>query len=463
MIEWLWGAMIVAATGVAMHFLLKLMKSDLELTWKEFGFVTAFFLSVGLVVIIYLFDYFAVQNLVTYRESWSGFETRANWQRVTCSEDGWCTHTYDCHPYEVTERYDCSYTNSKGQRVSRTCRRKVTKYHSCPYTTEEWTFSVDTSTGDSVTMGYRWFPTNPEQHRWRSWDDLWLPSLPGWVNSGVPTNWSAANDRLASHRPGGVTFRHEYPNYVLAANLSILHKYSDKIELYKAANLLPEFRFQVLDDYTADRVYFVGTRSLPADQWRAASNQFNGALGLERQGDLHLVIVDATAIPAQDADDYIGALTAFWQGASFEKNALSKNGIVVVLATADNKTVSWARAATGMPTGNELLVLTLRDQLQGQALTPATIFGSPNAEIIDDAGKLAVHVQHTQGVLEKVLFGAEGFTRVHMRDYQYLHHEIKPTREQLRWLYVIIFVLSLMAWTGAAYSGPFSFQSLRRY
>lgn len=464
MIEWIWGALIVALTGVSMHYLLKVMKSECEVTWKEFGFGMAFFLVVGLFGIIKIFDYFAVQNLVTYSENWSGFEVRANWQRVTCSEDGRCTHTYDCHPYYVPEFYDCSYTNSRGQRVSKTCTRMVRRYHSCPYTTEEWTFSVDTSTGDSVTMGDRWFPTDPEQHRWRGWGDLWVPALPGSVQSGVPTNWSAANERLASHRPGGVTFRHEYPNYVLAANLSILHKYSDKIEFYKAANLLPDFHTEVRDDYTGDRVYFAGVKSLPADEWLTASNQFNGALGLERQGDLHLVIVDGGAVPVADADDYIGALTAYWQSDAFAKNALSKNAIVVVLATVDNKSISWARAATGMPAGNELLTLTLRDRLQGQPLTPSAVFGNPNAEVSSDASdadKLSVRVEHTKGVLEQVLFGADGFTRVHMRDYQYLHHEIKPTQEQLRWLYVIIFFTSLLAWGIAAYIGPPTYHKWR--
>jgi hypothetical protein len=460
--EWIWGVLIVASTGVAIHFLLKMMKSDLELTWKEFGFVMAFFMAIGLFGIISLFDYLAVKNLVTYKENWSGFETSANWERVTCSEDGFCTHTYDCHPYTVLEIYDCSYTDSKGNRVSQTCTRPVTKYHSCPYTKEEWSFSVDTSTGDSVQMAYRWFPTDPEQHRWRAWGDLWIPALPSYVSSGVPANWSAANERLQSHRPGAVTFRHEYPNYVLAANLSILHKYSDKIEEFKAANLLPDFRSNVLGDYTGDRVYLVGTQSQSMDEWRAASNLFNGALGLERQGDLHLVIVSAKQVNIDDADDYVGALAAYWQSDKFEKDALSKNGIIVVLATADDKTVAWARAATGMPSGNELLTLTLRDALQGLPLTPASIFGSPNASVLKKANKLTAEVHHTEGALEKVLFGPDGFTRVHMADYQYLHHEIKPTSEQIRWLYVTIFFVSILAWGIVAYAGPRSFHNWRR-
>ncbi len=460
--EWIWGALIVASTGVAIHFLLIAMKSEYELTWKEFGFGMAFFLAVGLFGIISLFDYLAVQNLVTYRENWSGFETRANWERLTCSEDGWCTHTYDCHPYTETEEYDCSYTDSNGRTVSRTCTRPVTKYHSCPYTTEEWSFSVDTSTGDSVSMAYRWFPTNPEQHRWRSWGDYWLPALPRSVRSGIPSNWSAANDRLQNHRPGPVTFRHEYPNYVLAANMSILHKYSAKVEEFKAANLLPEFRSRVIGDYTGDRVYFVGTKSQAAYDWRTASNVFNGALGLERQGDLHLVIVSAAQVSVDDADDYVGALAAYWQSDAFQKDALSKNGIIVVLATADEKTISWARAATGMPAGNELLTMTLREALQGQALTPAAVFGSPSATVVGAGKKLTAQVQHTEGVIEKVLFGAEGFTRVQMREYQYLHHEIKPTSEQMRWLYALILSASLLAWGILAYAGPSSFHNWRR-
>lgn len=459
--QWVWGAFIIGGTGIAIHFLLIWMKSEYQLTWKEFGFVMTAFLSLGLFAIIKMFDYVAVQNLVTYNENWSGFETKANWIRTKCEEDGWCIHCYDCHPYTVEEEYDCSYTvtDSKGntRTVSKTCTREVTKYHSCPYTTEEWTFKVETSTGDTVTMGSHWFPTNPEKHRWKSWGDFWLPSLPSYVRSGVPANWQAANDRLAANRPGPVMFRHEYPNYILAANHTILHKFSSKIEYFAKQGLLPAFRTEVIGDYTGDRVYFVGAK--PAGDWRSASNYFNGALGLEREGDLHLVVVDAAKVAESDADDYTGALVAYWQGPKFKKNTLSKNGIVVVLGTADNKTVAWSRGATGMPSGNELLVLQMSENLAGKSLEPDIIFGNPTATVEAD-GK--VKVAHTAGALESVLWSADGFKRVSMVDYQYLKHEIKPTGEQLVVLYILIFIISLIAWAWAAYAGPTTYHSWRR-
>jgi hypothetical protein len=455
--SWVWGAFIIGGTGAAIHFLLIWMKSEYELTWKEFGFVMAAFMSLGLFGIIKVFDYVAVHNLVTYKENWSGFETRANWWKTTCSEDGPCIHCYDCHPYTEEEEYDCSYTDSDGEEVSRTCTREVTRYHSCPYTTEEWTFTVDTSTGDKVTMGYHWFPTNPQQHRWKSWGDFWLPRLPSSVRSGVPANWQAASDRLAANQPGPVVFRHAYPNYILAAERTILRTFSSKIEYYAKAGLLPAFRTQVIGDYTGDRVYFVGSR--PEGDWRTASNYFNGALGAEREGDLHLVIIDASKVAPGDADDYIGALVAYWQGQDFGKDTLSKNGIVLVLGTTDNKTVAWARGATGMPSGNELLALELRENLAGKSLDPATIFGNPTATI-EAGGKLKV--AHTAGAIESIFWGPGGFKRVSMKEYQYLKHEIKPTPEQMVWLYAIIFILSLIAWAMAAYNGPATFHKWRR-
>ena len=69
----------------------------------------------------------------------------------------------------------------------------------------------------------------------------------------------------------------------------------------------------------------------------------DAALGSTLQGDLHLVIVDAKKI--SDPDNYSNALVAYWLSPKFGKDALSKNGIVVVLGTSDGKTVDYTYAA----------------------------------------------------------------------------------------------------------------------
>jgi hypothetical protein len=455
--EWILGGMIIAGVGSGTHFAVQRWFPDYELTWKEFGFIMAFFLAIGLFCIIKLFDYVAITNLITYHENWSGYETAATLYKTTCTEDGICVHCYDCHPYWVDEDYECGT-----DKHPKTCTRQVKKYHQCPYTTEEWTFTVDASTGDSVTMSSHGFPTNPDQHRWRGWQDTysWLPSLPSYVYSGVPPEWQAASDRIAANQPGPVVFRHNYHNYILAADHTVLKQYSPDIDRFKQQGLLPVLNNGQTEFYIGNRVYFVGAR--PDGDWQTASNYFNAAFGLERQGDLQLVIVDANKVSSSQADDYTGALVAYWQGPDFQKDTLSKNGVVVVLGTSDNKTVAWARAATGMPEGNELLLVNLRDQLQGKSLDPATIFGHPAATLVSDGEKVQVKVTHSQGALESVLFGSSGFQRVHMADYQHLKHEIQPTDEQKVWLYVSIFLVSLFSFGLTARLGPRTFHRLRR-
>src|SRR5262249_8758701 len=154
-----------------------------------------------------------------------------------------------------------------------------------------------------------------------------------------------------SGNPGPVTAREDYDNYILASQSSILHKFSGSIDQYKKDGVLPKISHDILSPYYASRVYFVGVN--PPGDWQWYINKYDAALGVSLQGDLHLVIVDANKVGSPD--DYSQALIAYWQSQEFGKDALSKNGIVVVVGTKDGQTVAWARAGTGMPVGNEAL------------------------------------------------------------------------------------------------------------
>lgn len=434
------GSFLVLAIGLGAKFALDYFKSDYTITWIEFGVAAAVLLIIVVPVTSSVGTKLAFQNQVTYNESWGGFETQANWYKTTCTRDGACQHEYDCDPY--TEYYTVTVDDGNGK--SHTETRSRTVYHSCPYTDEEWTFTVDTTLGEYTIASHN-LPTDPDSHRWRS-----SHGVPSGYASGIPQFWTDAKKRIDSGDPGPVTARRQYDNYILASQSTILKKYSNSIEGYKKAGLMPDLSHDVHDFYFVDRVSFEGAH--PAGDWQLAANRFDGALGVDLQGDLHVIIVDAGKV--QNPDDYIGAVTAYWQSDAFGKDALSKNGIVVVLGTKDGTTVAWARATTGMPVGNEAMLLDAQNQLVGAHLDPETIFGHPVASFYKNAeGKTKVKITHSNGALEKVLWGPNKFERVCMGcagdkgvGYNYLKDQIKPTTGQNVLIILCTVFFSLIAW-----------------
>lgn len=449
------GALTVVASGFAARHFLLWRKSQFEIDKKEL-LIGCLVMSLVVIPATAFIGYkVAINNQVTYEETWSGWETQALKIVTQCYKtkgSNPCRHCYDCDPYTVKVPYDCSYTDSKGKRVSKTCDRDETRWHSCPYATEEWTFVVK-STIDDWTIADRNLPTNPENYRWSAWKGI--PD--SWENdpyhTGVPKRWQVVKDRLDAGRPDPVAVRKDYENYILASQNTILKQYSDSMEKYKAAGLFPKLAVNPYDIYYLDRVYFVGVR--PEGDWNKAINRFNAALGTTLQGDLHLVVVDANKVT--DPSNYHLALMAYWQGPDFGKQALSKNAIVVILGTRDGKTVEWAKASTGMPLGNEMMLQQMSTDLKGVALEPEAMLGYPAAKVL---GERQVQVNITQSALEKIIWGPNKFQRVRMKDhgpdspgYAYLIKEIRPTTEQLLWIHFFVFLFTAACWTLCAYIG----------
>lgn len=436
------GSVLVLAVGLGAKFALDYFKSEYTITWIEFAVAAAVLLIIVVPVTSSVGTKLAFQNQVTYNETWGGFEMQANWNRTTCTRDGSCQHTYDCDPYTVT--YTVTVDDGNGK--SHTEVRTKTEYHSCPYTDEEWQFTIDTTLG-TYTIADANAPTNPEAHRWRASE-----SVPDYIPSGIPQFWSDAKKRLDAGDPGPVMARREYANYILASQSSILKKYSPSIDTYKKAGLLPDLSHKVTDFYAIEKVSFEGGVH-PAGDWQQAANRFDGALGVDLQGDLHVVIVDAGKV--QNPDDYAAAVTAYWQSDAFGKDALSKNGIVVILGTNNGTTVSWARATTGMPVGNEAMLLDVKNEMVGVALTPDAVFGHPVASFFKNAeGKTKVRITHSNGALETILWGPNKFDRVCMQHcngnsnagYNYLKDEIQPTTGQKALILLCTVFFSLIAW-----------------
>lgn len=439
------GTIIAILVGLGMKWYLDRSESKYGISWTEFVIASIVILLVIAPLVSWLGTMAAISNQVTFNENWGGYEYGTKWVKTKTYRDGGHRWGYACDPYQVYVVDQPAYTDSDGNYHPEQGHYE-TRYHDCPYADEEWTFVVATTLGD-YTIADRNLPTNPNQHRWRSSE-----RIPDNLPSGVPHFWEQARDRVDSGDPGPVTARKQYENYILASQSTILQRFSDSIDKYKQDQLLPQLATGVHSFYLSDHVYLVGTT--PAGNWQLQARRFNAALGVELQGDLHLVVVDAKRVT--DPDNYIGALMAYWQSsAEFGKDCLSQNGIVVVVGTEDGTTIKWARAKTGMPVGNEMMLLEIQNQLPGKALNPELLFGNPKATSagVKSDGSADVVIQHTQGVLETIIWGPHKFQRISMNGkdgvgsgYEYLKKELQPTLVQTLGILFGVVVASFAAW-----------------
>jgi hypothetical protein len=188
-------------------------------------------------------------------------------------------------------------------------------------------------------------------------------------------------------------------------------------------------------------------------EWEFAVDRFNAALGTDLQGDLNLVFVPAEV----NRDRYAGALNAYWTGDTFGDQALSKNGIVVIVGV-DGGEVAWSEAFTGMPVGNELM-LTRLGSLEGTALTPDDLLGRPVGIIADDD---VDEITHGDGAIEAAVWANDRpFERICMTcqdpdengGYGYLIGDVEPTPGQ-RWaIFVVTVLLASIVWAAFVFVG----------
>lgn len=434
-----------------------------SITWTEF--------TIGILVIALIITplvgnvgwNLAKQSNLTSNEYWNGWEKQAVTDVTTCTRDGPCRYEYDCDPYIVMVSYSCN-CDSKGN--CDTCYRPETRYHSCPYVNKEITYVVKT-TIDDYTIAYNRFPDNPQANRWRQ-----FVVIPDYViqNAGVgaPPFWLAAKARVDAGNPGPVTKRSKYDNYILASDRTILKQYSSAVEEYKKSNLLPLVQSGIYNFYYADKVQFVGYQPVNSWEWQNALCYLNAAFGVELKGDLHLVIVQNEMIN-NNPDKYILALKAHWQNREvFKRDTISKNSVIVVVGTSDGVTVEWARATTGMPLGNEEMLVAIRN-IKGISLTPESVIGEVRGKF-DFKMKAGVLGDHGDGALEKILWGLDEpqtkFKRVAMTGktgagsgFLYLSNEIDITKWQRFWIIFVIFILSLGVWATMAFTADISWRN----
>lgn len=404
--------LITLAIGGVLWYLTARQDIEFKLSTKELVIGSAICL-VTLLIVGPITEHIILNNEMKYYEYYNGYEVAATTGITTCERDGSCDYTYNCDPYTVQVSH--TYTDSDGD--SHTYYTTETRYHHCPYLTQEYDFTVATTLGNYPIGGHYAM----ERTAWRGG-----MGIPDSIPEGPPALWQQAKDRIAAGKNGGVTQVHSYQNFLLASDKTILDQYSDDISRYLSKGLLTPHTVNpsspIYNEYQAGKIHLI---DLPGDggAWQESLMRLNGYFGAQLQGDIHMVAINASKVT--DRDNYAQALFAYWKSPALGKYALSKNAIGIVVGVKDSKVV-WARATNGMPVGNEALLLDIQNNLVGIDFTPDTLIGLP--------------LQKT-GALYKTLYGAHKYSRPHNRDYEYLKSDVTISGWQRFW---IVFVCSLL-------------------
>lgn len=360
----------------------------------------------------------------TYTEYWGGHEQATVTDVVACERDGYCQNEYSCDPYIYT--WVETYTDSDGDTQTRT--RSETRWHDCPYSTEETEYIIKTTLGDysiaTLMTGPAYRPAEE--------------AIPGGQQTEPPALWAAAAERISSGEPGGVFKSNQYKNYLHASAETISKLYSEDIDTYTEKGVLPDIQSAQYDIYRMDKALYPKNTILDEahiETTRKEAELLSAALGSEKQGDLRVVFVPNRTVNESEAEKYGLTLMAYWASEDMGRYATPKNAVVIIVGVGGTKTeptAEWTRAYTGMPLGNEMMLSEIERKLDGQPIE-AGFLGQP--QFVPGTGK----VEHSGGELENILFGSNGFQRVSMSGttpddygsgYEYLSEEWQPDAGQ---------------------------------
>lgn len=466
----------VALVGLAVKLLVPRLNDRGEVSWPEYAAVMVAVVAIVAPSVSLIGEKLSVANIVRYEQFVNGVETQAVDQVRTCTDGrrGFngppdntnCEYSYASDWYTWTSE-SCT-TNSDGEISCTTLAHHETVYS--PYLKREHIYSVEASMGGGgAPKPYRYgvyADSNPEPF------DQSTPSLPDSVPRGVPADWLEAKQRIEIGDPRPVTMLANYDNYILASKDETLIDYSDQIPEYIEAGLLPDPSHNHMSEpmhgptkMRADKVAFVDVATDNIAAWQDSVMRFNAALGMELQGDLHVVVVSDKSVSFDQATSYIGALKSYWQSDAYGKRALAKNGVILVLGT-DGQSITWAEATTGMPFGNQNMSQWVRDWLPGTALEPEAIFGRPVTVItpgIDKKQFTSEHfsVAHNQplGVFENIIFEQAPFKRASMScddedcvGFKSWLSKIEPSLTQKTMIVMTISLIALIMWLTVAFT-----------
>lgn len=402
-----------------------------------------------------------------YKQLLNGTLVRADVMQYTCVKNGGCEHAdYSCDPYTVSEPQITIDANGKAT----TTWVSVTRYETCPQMTEEFTYTVTDSLDNIHVIAANVFAQNPAV--WR--DHGVNMSGSDQVPRGVPARWQQIKDSIEAGRAEPVTVVDTYANYILPNEKTIHKEHSDDIARLREMKLLPDHTANVTDpvhdNFIADKVAFAGLDPPPnAADWQQAVMRFNAALGMQLQGDLHVVVVRSSRLHGVfSPQDYLQALKAYWLN-GLGKDAIAKNGIIVVLGVNDDADkVDWAQSSTGMPdgTGNDGMLYQLNTKLPGKPFTVDAVFGDTRARIqTAPDGKFEPVYTIGEGVIPQITMVLEPFERACMgcegeedkgkTGYVYLKTEIPLEGWPMFWTILLYLLTFGLVWflTMCVYSG----------
>lgn len=425
MIWFMYMTLISIAAALVSLAVWKVLGSPSLKQWKMAAFLAA--LTSALVgsgfAVISVGTLIGQNSALTFKEYWNGYETSTYSQARECTRDGNCAHTYSCDPYEVVETE--TYTDSKGNLQTRTVIR--THWHQCPISTQETSYYIGTTLGD-ITVASN-LMTGDE---WRAGE-----AIPGGKQT-APQLWLDAKARVDSNRPGAVTERHDYKNYIQASDRTVFNKYEGSIETYLAQGLLPA-PAKASGPYGVAKAYNVNGAVDNADfsEYVIDVSSINALFGDRLYGDLHVVFVPSTVQP----DEYKNSLSAYWSSTRLlGKDTASKNTFVAIFGV-DGDTVKWARAFTGMPIGNTALIQDITNLKN--AKVDSSLLGRPGIDLTTDK------MVSSDGRLEGLLWGTHKFERVSMSGdgdesggFSYLRGDIEVTTTT----YVASFAATIVVW-----------------
>lgn len=408
-----------------------------------------------------------------YFEFINGSEKSVEAISLECTRDGRCSNTYECDPYTVVETE--TYLDSEGDMQVRLVT--VTKHHSCPYSQQETTYNITTTLGDftaakSAMTGEPFRATR---------------SIPGGKVETPPQLWLEAQNRINEGNPGGVTRQVSYKNFILSSESNLFKKYSDKIDEYSEAHLLPKPADDIIDLYKTSKVYNVS--NFDASVITEQLPYVNAVFGSQLHGDLHIVFVDSKK--ANDPTDYTNALNAYWISEDVGKNSIAKNSFTIVvgvdtqpqpekpketepvynengelIAPEETQTIEvekpaiepgtpiakWVKTFTGMPLGNEALMTQLESDLKGKPLD-SKFLGQPVYNPTADTYTLG------EGEIVEKLFGPNQFLRLSMTSvdgtdegsgFDYLSESWQPSEHTMNFVFILTSILTFILLAGAS-------------
>lgn len=455
-IFWYTSGFTLVSIGIGLA--LKKFFGAAVITKKDFFIVTVATVVAGFTV--FGFGYYrSKEKLLTFNQNINGWEISTRRDEIKCSRNGSCQNEYDCDSYVVSVPYNCNCRRVNNSSTCDTCYRNETRWNRCPYTKREFNYYVNTNLG-TVTVKVGVLPQNyetdryePDEYRYSS--DRTVPqNIINEAGVGDPQQWFAAYSRVNSGRPGPVTIRNKYKNYILASNSTILKEHSLDINNYISQGLLPKLRSNLDSIYgrgdigLSNRFYEVGTNLQNTNEWSSAVSYLSSAIGYFLQGDLILVVVNNSVIN-NDPDTYVIALRAYWSDTTvFEDNSLAKNAVVIVIGTEDNQTVKWARGFSLMPSGNELLFAKI-SRLSGEELNPNRLIGDTR---VGYTGPLTppYNLVSSGGRVEDLFFGLSDsstrYVRSPMSFFTYLQNDVELSNGQISTMWVIAILICIVMW-----------------